>query len=384
MAEQNLAEVSPQKAGPIRVRIVTPTKKARTAAGAPYYRATIKDNTSTRKLLVWGNAAEQFEKKLQEGNDYVISNYHPQVPKKPQYNSDPVEILLTNSSDVQPSTELLNLQEAQPITLKTALALPADTVVNLLVGVLDPSTVRQVKGKEIRECHITDTSGVVVKLTLWAADAQRPLNKGSILQLTDAKTKVYRNEKSIATTKSTVIMTNDAIPEATTAALRTYMDDIDYVADDAAGIDDTPVDSIQDIINGPAKDYKIETAMVSFVSLDRAFYMGCGTAKCNKKVTVIGNYVNCDNHGLHGNPVPKYMISIKLEDDTANGDGIWLKLFDQHASAILNMPATDFSRLSNEDQRFKLMMLQGKSVDATIQKTIGERTNYTLRQVQVI
>jgi replication factor A1 len=326
------------------------------------------DETDEIRATAFNDQADKFYNLLQENKVYYISKARIQ-PSKPQFSNlkHPYELSLDRDTIVE---ECLNTDDVPKlhynfVKLDKIQNLEADSIIDV-VGVLkevNPQfqiTSKAGRAYDRRDITIVDDSQFAITIGLWnktAIDFSIP--EGSVIAVKGAKVSDF-NGKTLSLTPSSTVAPNPDTPEAytikgwydaqgkngsfqslkteltarkTSIADRKSIEEVQQLAE--IGLDDKP-------------QYFSIKASINYVKTDNFSYPACLTEGCNRKVVEQHDGTwrceKCDiNHAV---PKHRYILACSVLDPSGQ---LWLTLFDDQASALLETPADDLVKYKDED-----------------------------------
>nr|VZI41413.1 unnamed protein product [Spirometra erinaceieuropaei] len=267
-------------------------------------------------------------------------------------------------------------------TRQPRLAPPADVVgIAHETGELQSITAKASQRElQKRDVGLVDTSGCLVRLTLWGNEAvEFDGSTNPAVVIKSAKISDFNGRSLSTTAQSSLVIAPTNIPEALRlkgwyeregrlANFETYRGEMGGPggADGLSGgrglnlLSDC---SASGVGTNPKGDYFTCKATVSFMKKENFMYQACPTEGCNKKVIDMGNGLYRCEKCARETPSYKWRLLLMAKISDISGEQ-WITCFQDTAEALLGRTADDLGSMKDaqDESRLRIVAVEAKPV----------------------
>lgn len=309
----------------------------------------ITDGTAQVKVVAFSNCADIFYPLVEMNKVYSISfGTVKMANKKFSSNSFDYEIQLEKNSKIIASEDTgipqyhFDLVKISDLTVGGGLV----DVVAIIKEAYPPGTVTSKStGQDLtkRDLILLDETGNV-RLTLWGPKAEEEYLCDEVVCLKSVKVGEY-NGVTLSTTAASQVISNCDIPEARNLISWYRSAGKDVVIETSKK--PQKYQTISDLKSG-SSEYSNIRCSILFLKEDSLFYESCPSGTCNKKVSADeGSGYRCERcNYIYETCGYRYMVSAHIGDYSGQA---WVTLFDDVATALFGMPASELKALGDGD-----------------------------------
>lgn len=340
------------------------------------FSATFVDESGEIKATAFNDQVDQFYEKLQNGQLYVVSSVKIQAANKKFSNlNNDFEIFLNKETQLTPVADDKSVPEVQYsfVPINEIASRTKDSTVDVcgiitFIDELRKITSRSGVAFDKREIQVGDKSETSITVTLWNKEAEDfNGNVGDPIAIKAARVGEFMNQKQLSTMRTSVITLNPLVREAGYA--KGWYDasngaiSFKKVATDDAGEQNgerkrkpMEVHTIKQIeeANDTESYYTIKATVTNVFSRP-LYYAACASGHCQKKVNqdTNGDW-RCDScNQSFPEPNYRYILAFTVDDAVAS-NGLRLSCFDEVATEMLGVPASEVAREKEDGNEEKV------------------------------
>lgn len=323
----------------------------------------IADESGEIRITAFNKEADKFFTLVEPGKVYLISKATLK-PANKQYNSLKNDYEMT----LHANTSIVLCDDGQDVPMVCCDFVPIAELENMdkdsivdVIGVCkeaeDVSRITSKSGREVskRALELIDTSGKVVKVTLWGEEAEKFNDSMQpVVVIKKARLSDFGG-RSLSALFSSTVMVNPDIPEA--FSLRAWYDQEGFALESESLTETRTANSgtktnwktLSDIKNeqmghGEKADYFTCVATIVFMRKENCMYKSCPSTDCKKKVTEVGDGLyRCEKCNRD---FPEFRHRLLLSANLADfGDNQWVTCFQETAEVLLGHSAESLGQL---------------------------------------
>lgn len=354
------------------------------------------DETDEIRATAFNEQADKFYNLLQEGKVYYVSKARINSANS-RFSSlkHPYELALDRDTIIEECLDTDGVPKLNYdfVKLNKIQNLASDSIIDV-VGVLKEvhphRLIKSKSGKEYdrRDVTLVDDSQFAISIGLWnkmAVDFSIP--EGTVVAIKGCKVTDF-NGKTLSLTPSSSLLPNPDTPEAYTIKgwydaqgknedFQSLKSEVSFKKTSIA--DRKTIEQVQSLSETGLEDdkpqYHTIKASINYIKPDNFSYPACLTEGCNRKVIEQqDNTWRCEKCDInHPAPKHRYILTVSVLDRTGQ---LWLTLFDDQASQLLETSANDLFKYKQDDSKLfgvTLTKVQMHEFDFRIR---GRQDNY--------